>query len=78
MASRKIRVLFVFGTRPEALKLAPVVLAAQKDKRFRTSVCLTAQHREMVDHVLGLFRIKPDFDLNLMQKGQTLGDCRDD
>jgi len=74
MASRKIRVLFVFGTRPEALKLAPVVLAAQKDKRFRTSVCLTAQHREMVDQVLGLFRIKPHFDLNLMEKGQTLGD----
>ncbi len=74
MANKRPRILFVFGTRPEALKLAPVILAAKRDTRFQTSVCLTAQHRQMVDQVLGLFRIRPDFDLNLMEKGQTLGD----
>lgn len=64
----------MFGTRPEALKLAPMILAARKDPRFQTYVCLTAQHREMVDQVMKLFNLKPDFDLDLMQKGQTLGD----
>lgn len=66
------KVLFVFGTRPEALKLAPVILRARKDKAFQTVVCLTAQHREMVDQVLRLFDLKADFDLNLMEKGQSL------
>lgn len=74
MTRKKIKLLFVFGTRPEALKMAPVILAAKKDPRFKTLVCLTAQHRQMVDQVLGLFKIKTDFDLNLMEKGQTLGD----
>ncbi len=68
------KVLFVFGTRPEALKLAPVIRAFRSDPRFRVWTCLTGQHREMVDQVLRLFNIKTDFDLNLMEKGQTLGD----
>lgn len=71
---KKHKLLFVFGTRPEALKMAPVILAAKKDPRFQTFVCLTAQHREMVDQVMKLFHLKPDFDLNIMQPGQTLGD----
>ena len=71
---KKHRILIVFGTRPEALKLAPVILEAKKNKAFETYVCLTAQHREMVDQVLKLFKIKPDFDLNLMVKNQTLGE----
>ncbi len=71
---RKFKLLIVLGTRPEALKLAPIILEARKNKSFMTFVCLTAQHREMVDQVLKLFRIKVDFDLNLMEKGQSLGD----
>jgi len=70
----KKKVLFVFGTRPEALKMASVIETFQKDGRFKVWTCLTGQHREMVDQVLRLFRIKTDFDLNLMEKGQTLGD----
>ncbi len=71
---KKIKVLYFFGTRPEAVKLAPLILESKKDIRFSTSVCLTAQHREMVDEVLRLFKIKPDFDLNIMKKGQSLSD----
>ncbi len=74
MSKRKIKVLIAFGTRPEALKMAPLILRAKKDPRFKTYVCLTAQHREMADQVLRLFKIKPDFDLDIMQSGQTLGD----
>lgn len=74
LAKPKIKLLFVFGTRPEALKLAPLILKAKSRKDFAVSVCLTAQHRHMADQVLGLFKIRPDFDLNLMQKNQTLGD----
>jgi UDP-N-acetylglucosamine 2-epimerase (non-hydrolysing) len=70
----KKTVLFVFGTRPEALKMAPVIEAFHGQKQFKVLTCLTGQHREMVDQVLRLFRIKTDFDLNLMEKGQTLGD----
>lgn len=73
-SKKKRRLLFVFGTRPEALKMAPLILRAKKDPRFTTFVCLTAQHREMADQVLRLFKIKPDFDLDIMQAGQTLGD----
>lgn len=69
---RKKALLFVFGTRPEALKLAPVIQEARKHRQFRTQVCLTAQHREMLDQVLELFKIKVDFDLKLMQKNQRL------
>lgn len=71
--SRK-HLLFVFGTRPEALKMAPVIIKARRNPAFKVSLCLTAQHREMVDQVMKLFGIRPDIDLNLMTQGQTLGD----
>ncbi len=70
----KKRVLTVFGTRPEAIKMAPVVHALAADERFEAKVCVTAQHREMLDQVLSLFEIKPDYDLNIMKAGQTLND----
>lgn len=66
--------MIVFGTRPEALKLAPVIAAFQRDPRFCVRTCLTGQHREMVDQVLRLFKIHVDFDLDLMVKGQSLSD----
>jgi UDP-N-acetylglucosamine 2-epimerase (non-hydrolysing) len=68
-----MKIMVVFGTRPEAIKMVPVVLAlrAQPD-RFDVKVCVTAQHREMLDQVLDLFEIEPDFDLDLMQPGQNL------
>lgn len=66
------RVSVIFGTRPEAIKLAPVVLALRSDSRFVCNVCVTAQHREMLDQVLDVFDIAPDIDLDLMQPGQTL------
>ena len=67
--------MLVFGTRPEAIKMAPLVKALQKESdRFRTLVCVTGQHREMLDQVLELFEITPDFDLNIMHKGQNLYD----
>lgn len=69
-----MKVLSVFGTRPEAIKMAPVVAALANDGRFDAKVCVTAQHREMLDQVLELFNIKPDFDLDLMQPGQDLTD----
>ncbi len=68
-----IRILLVFGTRPEAIKMAPLVKEFKKHKSFfNTKVCVTAQHREMLDQVLDFFCIKPDYDLNLMKKGQNL------
>ncbi|KNC67750.1 UDP-N-acetylglucosamine 2-epimerase [Pseudoalteromonas rubra] len=67
-----VKVLTVFGTRPEAIKMAPLVHALASDKRFEAKVCVTAQHREMLDQVLELFKITPDYDLNLMKAGQTL------
>ena len=68
----RLRVLVVFGTRPEAIKMAPVVKAlAARPADFETLTCATAQHREMLDQVLALFNITPDVDLNLMQPGQT-------
>lgn len=70
-----IKVLVVFGTRPEAIKMAPLCHALQaKGDVFETTVCVTAQHREMLDQVLGLFQIKPDIDLNVMKHGQDLTD----
>lgn len=69
-----MKVLLVFGTRPEAIKMAPVVKALQADKSFQTVVAVTAQHREMLDQVLSVFEITPDFDLDLMGKGQDLYD----
>ncbi|HIF9481707.1 TPA: non-hydrolyzing UDP-N-acetylglucosamine 2-epimerase [Photobacterium damselae] len=71
--SRK-KVLTVFGTRPEAIKMSPLVHALANDERFDAKVCVTAQHREMLDQVLELFEIRPDYDLNLMKAGQTLND----
>ena len=69
------RVLIVFGTRPEAIKMYPVwQTLKQKPEYFDTQVCVTAQHREMLDQVLDIFEIKPDFDLNLMKSGQDLFD----
>ncbi|PSW03903.1 non-hydrolyzing UDP-N-acetylglucosamine 2-epimerase [Photobacterium lipolyticum] len=69
-----IKVLSVFGTRPEAIKMAPVVDGLKNDPRFDSKVCVTAQHREMLDQVLGLFEIVPDYDLNIMKSGQDLTD----
>jgi UDP-N-acetylglucosamine 2-epimerase (non-hydrolysing) len=67
------KILLVFGTRPEAIKMAPLVKEFQKDtKNFITKVCVTAQHREMLDQVLDLFKIIPDYDLNIMKPGQSL------
>ena len=68
------KILTVFGTRPEAIKMAPLVHSLDADNRFNAKVCVTAQHREMLDQVLELFEIEPDFDLNIMTAGQTLTD----
>jgi UDP-N-acetylglucosamine 2-epimerase (non-hydrolysing) len=68
------KVLLVFGTRPEAIKMAPLVLEMQKRKELNVEVCVTAQHREMLDQVLELFDLAPDYDLDLMQPGQDLYD----
>ena len=68
------KVLTVFGTRPEAIKMAPLVHALSDDSRFVSRVCVTAQHREMLDQVLGLFEITPEYDLNIMKPGQTLSE----
>lgn len=69
------RVLLVFGTRPEAIKMAPLVKCFMKHhEEFETQVCVTGQHREMLDQVLGLFGIVPDYDLNIMKQGQDLYD----
>jgi UDP-N-acetylglucosamine 2-epimerase (non-hydrolysing) len=67
-----MKISVVFGTRPEGIKLAPVILALRKDPRFSTHVCVTAQHRHMLDQVLQAFDIVPDADLDLMREGQTL------
>lgn len=68
------RVLSVFGTRPEAIKMAPLVKQLSNDSRFNARVCVTAQHREMLDQVLELFDISPDYDLDIMKPGQGLND----
>ena len=69
-----MKTLCIFGTRPEAIKMAPLVLALAADERFEAKVCVTGQHREMLDQVLGLFSITPDFDLKIMKPGQDLTD----
>nr|WP_076377655.1 UDP-N-acetylglucosamine 2-epimerase (non-hydrolyzing) [Mucilaginibacter lappiensis] len=66
------KVLIIFGTRPEAIKMAPLVQAFQNSDKFITKVCVTAQHRQMLDQVLQFFEITPDFDLNLMKPNQNL------
>lgn len=69
------KVMLVFGTRPEAIKMAPLVKELQKNTAsIKTFVCVTGQHREMLDQVLGIFDIKPDYDLNIMKQGQDLYD----
>ncbi len=70
--SRRSDVLFVFGTRPEAIKMAPLIHRINQSGRLRSRVCVTAQHREMLDSVLGVFAIHPDYDLDLMSPGQDL------
>lgn len=68
------KILLVFGTRPEAIKMAPLVKILENESAIKFKVCVTAQHREMLDQVLEMFEIKPDYDLNLMKEGQTLFD----
>ena len=68
----RTKVLMVFGTRPEAIKMAPVYQELKKSNRFSMATAVTAQHREMLDQVLDLFDMRPDYDLNLMSKNQTL------
>ena len=69
---KKIKVMSVFGTRPEAIKMCPLVKFMEKDERVESIVCVTAQHREMLDTVLDIFDVKPDYDLNIMKHGQTI------
>lgn len=69
-----IKVMTVFGTRPEAIKMAPLVKELKSRKEIDVTVCVTAQHRQMLDQVLEVFDIKPDYDLDIMKQGQTLGD----
>ncbi len=66
------KAIFIFGTRPEAIKLAPLIKAFQESTDFEVRTCITAQHREMLDQVLDFFEIKPDYDLNLMKANQSL------
>ena len=70
--SKRIKVMSVFGTRPEAIKMAPLVLELQKHPEIESIVCITAQHREMLDSVMDCFGIRADYDLNIMQQGQDL------
>jgi UDP-N-acetylglucosamine 2-epimerase len=69
---KKKKILVVFGTRPEAIKLAPLILLIKRQKNVSLKVCITAQHREMLDQVLKFFSIKPDYDLNIMSKNQSI------
>lgn len=69
-----IKVMSIFGTRPEAIKMAPLVKELETRKEIESIVCVTAQHREMLDQVLDTFQIKPDYDLDIMKQGQTLAD----
>jgi len=69
-----IKILSVFGTRPEAIKMAPLINLMQKNQHFQCVVCVTAQHRQMLDQVLEIFQIKPDFDLDIMKDRQSLTD----
>ncbi len=71
---KKIKVMSIFGTRPEAIKMAPLIKELEKRKEIESIVCVTAQHREMLDQVLETFKIKPDYDLNIMKQGQTLAE----
>lgn len=72
--SRKIKVMVIFGTRPETIKMAPLILEMKKREEIETIVCVTAQHRQMLDQVLDAFNIVPDYDLDIMKANQTLTD----
>jgi UDP-N-acetylglucosamine 2-epimerase (non-hydrolysing) len=72
------KVLYIFGTRPEAIKMAPLILNMKREPYFDVKVCVTGQHRTMLDQVLTFFHIHPDYDLNLMKPGQTLADITSD
>ena len=69
---KKLKVMTVFGTRPEAVKMAPVVKQLNKYQQIESTVCVTAQHRQMLDQVMDIFGIKPDYDLDIMKDRQTL------
>lgn len=71
---KKIKVMTVFGTRPEAIKMAPLVKELEKREEIESIVCITAQHRQMLDQVMEIFDVHADYDLNIMQSGQTLSD----
>ncbi|WP_166243517.1 non-hydrolyzing UDP-N-acetylglucosamine 2-epimerase [Paenibacillus turpanensis] len=72
---KKVKVMTIFGTRPEAIKMAPLVLELQKhEEQIESLLCVTAQHRQMLDQVLDVFKLKPDYDLNVMQPNQTLNE----
>ena len=70
----KKKILIVFGTRPEAIKMAPLVKSILANESFVAKVCVTSQHRQMLDQVLGFFKITPDYDLNLMKSNQSLNE----
>lgn len=70
----RIKVMSIFGTRPEAIKMAPLIKELERRAEIQSLVCVTAQHREMLDQVLDTFAIQPDYDLNIMKQGQTLSD----
>jgi len=70
----KVKVMSIFGTRPEAIKMAPLIKELEKNENIESLVCVTAQHREMLDQVLEIFKIKPDYDLDIMKSRQTLTD----
>jgi len=70
----KIKVMPIFGTRPEAIKMAPVIHSLSSDERFDVVIAVTAQHREMLDQFLRFFELRPQYDLNIMREGQTLAD----
>jgi UDP-N-acetylglucosamine 2-epimerase (non-hydrolysing) len=73
-STRRLKIMPIFGTRPEAVKMAPVIHALSADERFEVVITVTAQHREMLDQFLRFFELTPRYDLNLMQEGQTLAD----
>ena len=66
------KILVVFGTRPEAIKMAPVIIELSKIKNLNTRICVSGQHREMLDQVLEIFDISPNYDLNIMKKNKIL------
>ena len=68
----KLRIMTIFGTRPEAIKMAPLVKEIARRPECESICCVTAQHREMLDSVLEIFQLKPDYDLNIMEPRQTL------